>query len=213
MKRGFTIVEVIVVIAILGILLGIVSTAVVGSVKNGRKRRAEATCSMLEQALATYYQQKGSWPGAIESKTEGMVNETKHVFSATETDSIIRELVKDSVGRTATRYVIDASALFVTTAGKLKNGGNGCFDNHSDRSCKSYCGNQRCIGGLDFMTASNPKSKDHIGIDNMAFGYAGTKHGKFCRFWITYNGQTDTVKVTRKHPDLDRAGEYPPDWE
>ena len=183
--------------------------AVTGSAKNGRKRRAEAMCSMFEQAIATYYQQEGKWPSQIESQAGSMGNKSKYTFSATETDEILRELVKGSSGRNADRYVIDASALFVADVNRLGNSRNGCFDNHSDRASTSFCGDQRCINGVDFSMASNPKSKNHINIDNMAFGYAGTTSGKFCRFWITYNSQTDTVTVSRKHP----GKTYPDNWE
>lgn len=209
MKRGFTIVELLVVVAILGILLGIVSTAVTGAVKNGRKRRAEAMCKMMEQAIATYCQQEGDWPTAIKNRVNSMGDKSKYTFSGGEADSIFREIVRDSVGKSANRYLIDASALFVADAGKLKNNGEGCYDNHHDRQCTSFCGDQRCINGVDFSMASNPKSKNHIDIGSMAFGYAGTGSGKFCRFWITYNSQTDTVTVSRQNPDKG----YPNNWE
>ena len=209
MKKGFSIVEILVVVAILGILLGIVSSAVVGSVKNGRKRRAEAMCSMLNQAISTYYQQTGRWPSKIESKSGSMGNKSKYTFTGSEADEIVQEIVENSVGKKAERYLIDASALFVADANKLRNGGNGCFDNHGDRSSTSFCGDQKCINGVDFSMASNPKSKNHIDIGNMAFGYAGTTSGKFCRFWITYHSQTDTVTVSRKHP----GKTYPDSWE
>ena len=207
--RAFTIVEIMVVVAILGILLGIVSVAVTGTVKNSRKRRADAMCSMFEQAIATYYQQEGKWPSQIESQSGSMGNSTKYTFSPSETDAIMREIVEGSTGRNSKRYLIDASALFVADANRLKNSGNGCYDNHSDRSSSSFCGNMHCINGVDFTAVSNPSSKNHLDIGSMAFGYAGTKQGKFCRFWITYNSQTDSVTVSRKNPKVS----YPDDWE
>ena len=44
MRRGFTIIELVMVIAILGILLGIVTTAAANSIKQARSRKAEACC-------------------------------------------------------------------------------------------------------------------------------------------------------------------------
>ena len=43
-KKGFTIVELVMVIAILGILLGIVTSVAAGSIREARKRKAEACC-------------------------------------------------------------------------------------------------------------------------------------------------------------------------
>ena len=43
-KKGFTIVELLMVISIIGILLGIVTTAASSSIKSARSRRADACC-------------------------------------------------------------------------------------------------------------------------------------------------------------------------
>ena len=71
MKRGFTIIELVMVIAIMGILLGIVTTAASGAIRQARVRKAEACCRVVQAAFETYYAQKGEWPGGIESKITG----------------------------------------------------------------------------------------------------------------------------------------------
>ena len=205
--RAFTIVELLVVVAIIGVLLGIVTTAATSSVRNARTRRADAMANALQQAISAYYAQEGRWPVAIESKSKSMGENTKYTFSGNEADQILREIVKKSVGAAASRPLIDASALFVVDAGKLKN--DGCFDNHSDRQLTSYCGDQHCINGVDFSLAVAKGSKASIPLGSMAFGWQGKRYGKFCRFWITYNSQTDSVSVSRKHPKK----RYPSDWE
>ena len=210
MRRGFTIVELLVVIAIIGILVGIVSVAANGALKNGRSKRANAMCTVLQQASGAYNAQVGRWPQKIEDKADNMGDKTTYTFSASETDEIFREIVKASVGARASMPLVDASALFVADANKLRNGGDGCFDNHGDRECTSFCGDQKCINGIDFLQATNKKGRNStISIDSMAFGYQGTGSGKFCRFWITYNARTDAVTVSRKNPDKT----YPDDWE
>ena len=209
-RHAFTIVELLVVIAIIGVLLGIVTTAATSSVKSARVRRANVMAKALQQAIAAYYAQKGTWPEKIENKTQNMGNKSKYTFTGSEADNIFHEIVKDSVGASASRPLVDASALFVADSTKLRGaGGEGCFDNHSDKNSSSYCGDQHCINGVDFSLASKKDSKVRIPIDNMAFGWQGRKHGKFCRFWITYNALTDSVTVTRQHPDKS----YPVDWE
>ena len=155
MKRGFTIVELLVVIAVIGILGGIVTSATVGAIKNARGNRRDAMRVALEQAIATYYAQEGKWPDAIESKIRSGLDEDTYTFSPSECDEIFRQVVGKGFGKSGRKSVlVDATALFVARSSQLGNGGEGCFDNHSNRKKSStYCGNKNCIGGVDFSTA------------------------------------------------------------
>ena len=206
---AFTIVELLVVVAIIGILLGIVVTAVTGSMKTARRNRADAMCSALEQAIATYHVQEGKWPGAIEIKAGHISDKPKYTFTANEGDVILSEIVDRSVGENASRPLIDVSALFVADKGRVR--GDGCFDNHGDKAQNSgrkssYCGDQHCIAGMNYTEAVRGGK---LSKGNMAYGWQGVKNGKFCRFWITYNAMTDSVSVSRQHPERN----YPGDWE
>ena len=197
------------VIAIIGILVGIVSSATIGVVRNGRAKRADAMCSVLNQAIASYYAQKGQWPDAIEKYARNMGDKETVTLSPDDADGVFQEIVKKSVGSGATMHLVDAHALFVVNKSRLKNGGEGCYDNHGDSAFDSYCGGKGCTTGQDFSSATRAGAKTKIPVASMAFGYQGTKEGKFCRFWITYNGRTDSVSVSRKNP----AKTYPEDWE
>ena len=198
MRRGFTIIELLVVIAVIGILGGIVTNAAMGAIRNARSGRANAMRTALEQAITTYHAQEGKWPDAIERKISSGMDEDTYKFPADDCDDIFRQVVGKGFGKSGRKSVlVDATALFVARSKQLGNGGKGCFDNHSNRRDSStYCGNQKCINGVDFSTAVARSGKNHIRFNEMAFGYQGVEAGKFCRFWVTYNGKTDSVTVS-----------------
>lgn len=203
-RRGFTIVELLVVIAIIGILGGIVTAAASGALRNARAKRADAMRAALEQGIATFYAQEGKWPSPIESKADAGFEGDTYTFSPAETDTIFREVVGRSFGKGGKKSaMVDAMALFVARSAALGNSGKGCYDNHGNRrDTATYCGGQNCIGGVDFSVAVAKSGRHHIRFNEMAFGYQGTEHGKFCRFWVTYNGKADTVSVSKRGPDL-----------
>ena len=74
MKKGFTIVEMLMVIGILVVLMGIITTAASQSVQAGRSRRAEALCSAVQSGLAAYYAQKDEWPSPLGGKVRNGIS-------------------------------------------------------------------------------------------------------------------------------------------
>ena len=63
MKKGFTIIELAVVIGIIGILLGIVTTAAAGAVRQGRIRKAESLCTVVQAGSRRIMRRRTAGPG------------------------------------------------------------------------------------------------------------------------------------------------------
>lgn len=171
MRKGFTIVEMLAVVAIIAILATIITTAASSTIKSGRKKRAVVMQSALAQAISAYYAQEGKWPSLIEQvDTDGEDSET---FTGTKADQIFREVVGKGFGRSGAKsMLVDASALFVCEAGAASSG-------------RAY--------GIDFSEATAKGAKRKISFSEMAFGYQDPETGRFRRFSITYNCRTDSV--------------------
>ncbi len=189
MKKAFTIVELMMVVCIIGILLGIVTTAASSSIKQARDHKANTCCKIVEQGFATYYAQKGKWPGSIGSKIEsgsfstrdneeglqGRSNTDRYVLEAGEIDSMIRDLIAETKKNNP---MMDISGLYVSR-------GTG------EAGSRAH--------GLDFMDAvrGTKQSKKKMTVSEMHFGYPDS-NGWFRRFKVVYSIPTDEMKVSRQ---------------
>jgi len=64
-EKGFTMIELLVVLVILGLLAGLVGPQFFGKVDSSKVRTAETQVKMLKMALQTYRLDVGSYPAAI----------------------------------------------------------------------------------------------------------------------------------------------------
>lgn len=74
LHKGFTLIELMAVIAIIGILLSIVMTATAGAMKFSRRNKAQAIFKCVEEGFNTYHFQNDAWPKAIDSKVRTQAN-------------------------------------------------------------------------------------------------------------------------------------------
>lgn len=190
LRGGFTIVELLMVIGVIGILMGIVTTAAMGSLKQSRSQKAEALCRIVEQGLATYYAQYDKWPepmgnkianGSIGSRSnnEGYNNQSddnKYILTTSEGNEMIRKIVEETARGNP---MLDISGLFVSR-------------DQGEAGSRGY--------GMDLFEAvrGTKKNPERMTLGQMNFGYPDTNTGHFRHFKIVYSIPTDEMKVSRQ---------------
>jgi len=192
MKRGFTIVELLMVVAIIAVLLGIVTTAASSSIKMSRTRKAQALCHMVESGLAAYYAQKDEWPNKVD-KSLARDNEKPAVsLNADQVRGCVLALVKETKEGNP---MMDISGLFVS-----RNPGT-----PQDNGKCHHCGQNKYkpdkYYGMDFMSAirGTKKSQNKMKTAEMYFGYPHSSNGRFMPFYMSYNFATDQINVGTWH--------------
>ena len=179
-RRGFTIVELLMVMGIIAVLLTIVVSTTSGAIKQARKQRATALCTLVSQGIATYYAQKGEWP--VEPG-EPSGDDSVYVYSASDANTMIRKVVEQTK---ANNPMIDVAGLFVS----WNNGEPGSTDT-----------------GLDFMTAvrGTRKNATKMKLTDMHFGYPEAERGRFRRFIIQYSPASDSITVRKWTDEEEKA--------
>lgn len=173
------------VIGIIAILTGIVTTAASESLKGARKRRADTVIALVQSGLAAYYAQNDEWPISFKGKTGN------HKKSGNDIDANQYDLTEGDVRNCVAKVVestkqgnplIDVSGLWVAAKSEYKDG--------SSNSAR----------GMDFMTAihGDRKSARKLKLDNMVFGYPEESSGRFVRFGMGYSIAADQLLVGRR---------------
>lgn len=195
LKKGFTIVEMLMVIAVLAVLVGIVTTAATSAVRQSRDRRKDAMRQVLQNGIAVYYQQKGEWPT---SKLEGMNGTEDELVCLSYDDSqdVFRAIVKESVSESTANPFVDVSGLFVAEKGNFEP----WYEyKEGAETAKGHRGSGRNFKEATQTTAHSKK----LLLNQMAFGYADKETGYFRPYYVLYNTRADSVEVITNSEMLD----------
>jgi len=193
-KRGFTIVELMMVAGVIVVLMGIVTTAASQSIRASRSRRADALCSLVLAGFNAYYAQYDKWPGKVGEQIAngslgsqgndegegGTSDNDKYVLSGSEVRDCVKALVEETKNGTP---VMDISGLFVS------------------RQDGELSGNKvKPSSGMDFMSAirGTRTSRKKMSTSEMYYGYPDPATGYFLRFKIVYSVPTDTFTVSKQ---------------
>jgi prepilin-type N-terminal cleavage/methylation domain-containing protein len=71
-QKGFTLIEVIVAIAVVAILAGIITPSVVKHLDDAKRARAANDCQVIGAALANFYKDTGHWPNWTSAGAPGL---------------------------------------------------------------------------------------------------------------------------------------------
>ena len=70
-RAGFTLIEIMLVVVIIGLLAGIVAVSIPKNLEKARRNKALADINSIGVAIQTYYMDKGHYPATLDALTQG----------------------------------------------------------------------------------------------------------------------------------------------
>ena len=119
MRAGFTLMEILVAVAIIGILGTAAVQGITGYIDKARKTTAKESCDNIKNACTTYHMNKGKWPNDLKVLTEEHGDEEAILPGG-------EDILNDPWG-TAYKYERKGSKVVIISAGP-----DGQFGNEDD---------------------------------------------------------------------------------
>ena len=105
-RGGFTMVELMVVVAVIAVVASLVTGAAMKSIKQSREKRVDATIQGLQMALMNYRARENKWPNVFLSQT--VSSDGSIWFHGVDNQKVFKELINGGSDG-ATRYLDGAS--------------------------------------------------------------------------------------------------------
>jgi len=174
-KRGFSLIELLMVIAVMAVIATLTIGGVTKSIQASREKRVDTMCDSLRLALITYRAQEGRWPCRLDPGTK---NGTQIADSDDPADVTMNRVV---YSREENRKVF---APLIPQRGTKK----GYYISTAEFLTK--------IGGEGVIPLREAVDK---GISQPPLGYANPKNqSEFMYFRVEFNLLTDSVVVQRQ---------------
>jgi prepilin-type N-terminal cleavage/methylation domain-containing protein len=116
-RRGFTILELLVVISIIAVIATMATGAAIKALKQSRVRRIEAMQSGLEIALANYRAKENAWPFDLSDFVQDNNDKTRYWIHGENNQKALKKMYHGEGGQSQTIY-LDAAAYLTTVSGK-----------------------------------------------------------------------------------------------
>ncbi len=169
------------VVGIIAILIGIVTTAASQSLRASRSSRASAAMKVVQTGLAAYHAMMDEWPIPNLAKKSGNHGsgqyKDENIYDLTAKE--VRECVMELVEQTKKgNPLIDVTGLWVSR-----------YDGDDPN---------KKVSGMDFWSAihgTRKLSKKKMKLADMYFGYPRESDGYFERFGMGYSIPSDSLTV------------------
>ncbi|MBO4448046.1 MAG: type II secretion system protein [Kiritimatiellae bacterium] len=158
MRRAFTIIELMMVVAIIAVLVTIIAVVATGAIDQARQHKAAAIRKVVQQGIDVYHAQKGDWPiVGLEKKSPNDRDGIQYILDKDEVRQCMRAILEEC---RQGNPMFDVSGLFVS---------RGPLDLVKSTYEEFYCAKY----GLDFMSAihGTKRTGRKMKLNEMWFGY------------------------------------------